>query len=426
VLKRRLKKMLVIGPSHVKRLEHAVNGGILPESALTLEFLGRDGMPIWHPVFTRHLQSADYEHIFVIVGDFRFGNKIFAQTEAKNAGGVAKELINLDNDAKLYEKSLAKIDEWIAAFGNKISFLFWDLLGREFANRRDNKYMSDGRYCHPSWNYDEVSERYRDHIFDAGFLKNTCMERLTVDSANHFSMFAYLMIIDALQHIGHKKYVNKAELEFKFKVLDSKFNQIPLADIYLVCDPPIFNRLAEALAKGALPRHKKLQLLTVQAFIAQQASAPLDGGAKILYLSSFRYVDGEDNAAKYRRFVNTLDKIDRDRAGINVVFYDYLCDYVAGLRKKQQRQQEVNLPAPADAYSLQSLQEVHANAIGYPLDNFEFLHSLFELSGRLPNFKGFIFLLMSASLGPVSAEYVDFYYGHFIGDVFATANEGFL
>lgn len=417
--------MLVIGPSHVKRLEHAVNGGILPESSLTIEFLGRDGMPIWHPVFTRHLQSADYEHIFVIVGDFRFGNKIFAQTEAKNAGGVAKELINLDNDAKLYEKSLAKIDEWIAAFGNKISFLFWDLLGREFANRRDNKYISDGRYCHPSWNYDEVSERYRDHIFDAGFLKNTGMDRLTVDSANHFSMFAYLMIIDALQHIGHKKYINQVALEFKFKVLDSKFNQLPLADTYLVCDPPIFNRLAEALAKGALPGHKKLQLLTAQAFIAQKTSASLGGGAKVLYLSSFRYIDGEDNAAKYRRFVNTLDKIDRDRVGIKVVFFDYLCDYVSGLRKKQQ-QQEGNLPGPTDAYSLQSLQKIHANAIDYPLDNFEFLHSLFELSGRLPNFKGFIFLLMSASLGQVPAEYVDFYYGYFIGDVFATANEGFF
>ncbi len=418
------KKMLVIGPSHVKRLEHALEYGILPGSRLTLEFLGRDGMPIWHPVFTKHLTSADYEHIFVIVGDFRFGNKIFAKTEAKQADGVAKELINFDNDQKLYEKSLATIDEWIALFGNKITFLFWDLLGREFTNRHENKYTIDGQYRHPVWNYDDVLERYQANIFNVGFINKVGMNRLAVDSANHFSMFAYLMIIDAIQHVENKKYLTKEELEFKFRVLDKKFNQLPLDHIYLVCDLPIFRRLKGALDSGALPNHSKLKLFTTQEFIELGESLSLAGGAKILYLNSFRRIDGEDNAAKYRRLVNTLNKISQNQPVFNLVFYDYLCDYIVELRKKQQ-EQPFKLPDPEDVCSLETLHKIHANAISYPIDDFMFLHSLFELSGRLPNFKGFFYLLMSAWLGQTSAEFVNFYYRNFISDVFEMANESF-
>ncbi|MDO9105002.1 MAG: hypothetical protein Q7U57_08570 [Methylovulum sp.] len=419
------KKILVIGPSHVKRLEHALLCGILPAPEVTVDFLGRDGMPVWHPVFSRHLQSVDYDHILVIVGDFRFGNKIFANTEAKNAGGVgvAKALINLDNDDKLYQKSLAKIDEWIAVFGNKIRFLFWDLLGREFANRRDNKYTVAGQYSHPSWNYDAIAERYRSHIVDVGFLKDIFMDRLTVDSANHFSMFAYLMMVDALRRTGHETAVKKEELAFKIKVLDEKFNRLPLSGIYLVCDPPILNRLTQALDKGALPRHNGLTLISTQAFIARKLPSTLDASAKVLYLSSFRRVEGEDNTAKYQRLVNTLAKFGLRQDRFNIVFYDYSCDYVFELRK-QHSKQPCHLPDSADVYSLASLQKRYPNTIGYPLDNFQFIHSLFELSGRLPNFKGYFFILMSARLGQTSAEYANFYYDYFIDDVFATADKG--
>lgn len=416
------KKMLVIGPSHVKRLEHAVNANILPELSLRVDFWGRDGMAVWHPLFLKQLSSVNYDHIFVIVGDFRFGNKTFAKTEAKNANGVEKDLINVDNDAKLYEKSLATIDQLIGVFGDKISFLFWDLLGREFANRRDNKYTADGRYRHPTWNYDDVSSRYPNHIIDVGFLKQVCMDRLTVDSANHFSMFAYLMITDAIQHYGNKRCFTREELEFKFQVLDQKFQQLPFENTYLVCDPPIYHRFNEALSKGALPNHSKLNLLTIQEF-ATQKQRSLDESAKVLYLSSFRRVEGHDNAAKYQLAINALDKIKLSPSRFTIVFFDYLCDYVFELRNKQINQ-PVNLPDPSDEYSLETLQSSHVNAIHYPLDNDGFLHSVFELSGRLPNFKGYFLLLMSASLGQTSAEFVNFSYNYFIRDVFAAAGIG--
>lgn len=415
------QKMLVLGPSHVKRLEHALHRGLIPKPGLTIDFAGSDGMPIWHPLLAKQLHAADYDHIFVIVGDFRFGNKTFAESEAKKTGGIAKELISLENDAKLYQKSLATMDAWVAVFGKKIKFLFWDLLAREFFNRRNNKYTIDGQYRHPTWNYDEISQRYKDNIIDADFLKDDCIDRLVTDSSNHFSIYAYLFVVDALQGFDAEKTFKKNDFEYKFTVLDRKFSHLPLPKTYLICDPAIFHRFNNALAKGVLPHHEMLEVINVHAFIAQKPRLPLDDDTKALYLSAFRFVAGENNDVKYRYFVDLHDKLGLAPSRFNIVFFDYLTDYVVELRKKS-RNQAFNLPDPADDYALETLQKKHPNTLDYSLDNFPFFDSLFELTGGLPNFKGFWFLLMSAALGQNPAEFVDFYYHYFIKDVFATAN----
>ena len=411
------KKILVLGPSHVKRLAHAYDYGILPDTKLNIKFFGHDGMPIWHPAFTKILKSADYDQLLVIVGDFRFGNKIFAQTEAKKASGVAKELINYSNDQKLYEKSIAVIQEWITFYGDKIKFIFWDLLGREFANRQNNYYVIDGHYCHPTWNYDDVAERFKHHIIDIGFLKNEYMNRLTVDSANHFSFYAYLLLTDILKNTDNIIHVKKEVVEYKANIIDLKINTLPIDKLVLICDPPLYQRLSTVIAKGALPQHQQVTLLTVQQFITQPvAFAP----SKVLYLSSFRWIDHTDineNEAKYQKFVRTLNKIKKIEPQFKIILHDYLCDYVFELRKKYENKTH-NLPDKNSPYSFWSLQIRHSNIIDYDIDDFYFFNSLFELSGHLPNFKGYLFILLSASIGQFSVQQFNFFYDYFICDVF--------
>jgi hypothetical protein len=67
----------IAGPSHVGRFIDYTKSGIIPKIGREAEIYGPSSLPIWSPELLAKIKAGDYSEIFLIVGDFRFGNAIF-------------------------------------------------------------------------------------------------------------------------------------------------------------------------------------------------------------------------------------------------------------------------------------------------------------------------------------------------------------
>lgn len=135
-------KTCVVGPSHIVRWQY------LAETTLTslprFDSYAVPGLPIWDAELVSFLKSSEdrYDDIYVMVGDFRFGNEIFSTPGRNRYLAIKKENINKNNDKELMEKSIQALDE-IGKLKN-VKFVFWDLYIREFINKKAGNYTDNG------------------------------------------------------------------------------------------------------------------------------------------------------------------------------------------------------------------------------------------------------------------------------------------
>ncbi|MDP5129523.1 MAG: hypothetical protein NWQ54_01475 [Paraglaciecola sp.] len=190
-------KTLIIGPSHVVRWKYFIENNSFPDVRDNVDFIGIAGCPIWHDAILSNLESYSiYKKIFIMVGDFRFGNKIFESSTMEDAFGIKKEFINEFNDRALYERSIQALIDIRARLGDKVKFIFWDLILRENRNRLNGRYINAGFYAHPVWNYSEIQANFDSSSIDfREVISSPILTSFFIDNSNHPTMLGYSFLL---------------------------------------------------------------------------------------------------------------------------------------------------------------------------------------------------------------------------------------
>lgn len=183
----------IVGPSHIVRWRYLFKNVLNQLPQFDTYAIG--GLPVWDTELLAFLKDAEhkYDEIYVLVGDFRFGNSFFTKQERRHFG-IIKNNINNVNDSIIYEKCLNALDE-ISKISN-VKLLFWDLYLREFINKKSGKYINEGKYAHPIWNYNIIQDRYRYITIPLSELDQLNLEHLYIDSSLHPSILGYNLLFN--------------------------------------------------------------------------------------------------------------------------------------------------------------------------------------------------------------------------------------
>ena len=145
------------------------------------------------------------ERLALLVPDFRFGNGIAIDATA-SAGpllqdgflGITPAALTAENDHRMLERGMAALRVWHERFGERARYVFWCLFGRQIHARIAGKYVGEGRYRHPVFNYDEITAALPDlDIVDLSPLLRRPMHdvrRLFIDTSSHPSQVGYLLL----------------------------------------------------------------------------------------------------------------------------------------------------------------------------------------------------------------------------------------
>jgi hypothetical protein len=197
----------VVGPSHAVRWELHRRVGVVPGSLSAEKFIGIGGVPAWSRALFEKTASAVGEtgHFALLVPDFRFGNGIVSD-QADSSGallrdgylGIAPVALTEENDRILLKRGIAAMRLWHDRFGARARYVFWCLFGRQVHDRIAGKYLSEGRYHHPVFNYDEITTDLPElDIVDLSPLLGRPMHdvrRLFIDTSSHPSQVGYLLL----------------------------------------------------------------------------------------------------------------------------------------------------------------------------------------------------------------------------------------
>jgi hypothetical protein len=197
---------LVVGPSHVARWRSHVRDGVVDSPLAWDRFIGLPGAPMWHASLLRQaVDAAGAEgSVAVLVGDFRFGNRILLE-DRKPSGtlidgflAIAASAMTLEQDRMMLDRGLAGMHAWHKTFGDRARYVLWDAFGRQVHDRLAGRHNADGPYKHPVFNYDEIAAALPElHIVDLAPLLRLPMHevhRLFVDASNHPSHVGYLLL----------------------------------------------------------------------------------------------------------------------------------------------------------------------------------------------------------------------------------------
>jgi hypothetical protein len=197
---------LVVGPSHVVRIREMVESGALSKLFSPSNLIGIGGVPVWSKQLFELASAPQHSEkpIFMIVSDFRFGNTAFDrgglpdELFADGFVGVSLGAITDRNDAILRDRCVKALQVWQDKFGDRIKFVFWDLLGRQVQDRLGGRHISNRQYNHPHWNLTEVQALMQpERIIDLAVLLGQPMDRvlrLVIDASNHPSQAGYVFI----------------------------------------------------------------------------------------------------------------------------------------------------------------------------------------------------------------------------------------
>lgn len=185
-----MKKTSFMGPSHVLRLRDYITSGFFPVFD-DLILYGFNGVPIWDKNYLTQIENAykESERIVLMIGDFRFGNKVIPSISntdetwtSINYFGIDSKYISNKNDLLLHENSCRILDYIIDKYGDKVCFIFWDVFFRECFNNEKNisselNSKSDknssgyeylvAKYAENTIRIDELKLNFRNYIFDS-------------------------------------------------------------------------------------------------------------------------------------------------------------------------------------------------------------------------------------------------------------------
>lgn len=287
------QEVLYLGPSHVQRLEHAMRSRQLPVRQAA-KFVHAGGLPIWAPEIDRAVDGVGCVPRF-IVGDFRFGNKIVdvlhdasAYPRLGRRVGIDGSLINHHNDKKMYDFSISALDDYVSRRGDSV-LLFWDLLIREYRNRKSARYGRGQDYRHPIWNLSDVIKRYSHFSIDTmDLVENDILDALALDNSGHPSLKGWIFILNALDRVSIADTLSKVEA-FDDHVRQNMFCSTP--DMVFVGDGALLKLIHQLVERGALILPERVRLcpdmgvaealgtgaLTVEVPHLPSASGPSEG-----------------------------------------------------------------------------------------------------------------------------------------------------
>lgn len=162
-------RRLVIGPSHIDMWQSLVNSGRRAQPKFLMH--GANGLSLYSTrlksLMDFFIRNSTYD-IVLLVPDFRIGNVMLNKDVDVYLDPlfISKDNISPENDIILYELAINILDEFVLNFRSRVKFIFWCLVGREYENKKIGKYVVDGYYRHPSWNYSEIKNRYSENILE--------------------------------------------------------------------------------------------------------------------------------------------------------------------------------------------------------------------------------------------------------------------
>ncbi len=212
------EKVLLMGPSHVKRWMNEISqGGLSPVK--NIELYGGGGWPLFSKKMKKRALSvlSESDRIYFMVPDFRIGNSVLKDTKTlvKNFYSEAKykfidkDLINAENDAFLYENGMRCLDWYVEEFGEKIKFIFWCTYMRERINIKQQKFLTSGKYLHPTWNYEVLSDRYKSNHVDLHYFNKCYADFILKDGTVHPNFKGYDLIEKLCRGISGEKYLDE-------------------------------------------------------------------------------------------------------------------------------------------------------------------------------------------------------------------------
>ncbi|AWI86757.1 hypothetical protein CEW88_23635 (plasmid) [Alloyangia pacifica] len=201
------KPDMVVGPSHAIRWQWHLRDGVVPGPLPPEKFCGLGGAPVWsRMLFDRATATlGEHGHLALLVPDFRFGNGILLDAEAKSGPllqdgflAIAPEALTPEHDRAMLDRSMAALQAWHDRFGNRARYVFWCLFGRQVHDRMAGKHITDGRYQHPVFTYEEIVARLPDlDVVDLAPLLRRPMHdvrRLFIDPSSNPSQIGYLLL----------------------------------------------------------------------------------------------------------------------------------------------------------------------------------------------------------------------------------------
>jgi len=198
---------IIVGPSHVVRLEHLFKSNIINDNLQDAVFIGRGGAPTWSlQLFKWFEVSRKHDDaIHLIIGDFRFGNSIVEDeldiNESKvNHINVTGRLINEENDLLMVTHFTRGLLKW-KNIGADVNFIPWTLIMRRADNITKGSHVDEGgNYNHPQ--LDEVE--MLNEFCDLKYIK--CLDipvetvrQFYIDGDLHPSTLGYMFILDMIK-----------------------------------------------------------------------------------------------------------------------------------------------------------------------------------------------------------------------------------
>jgi hypothetical protein len=192
-MKEDVSRKCIVGPSHIVRWQHLFSNTLTDLPAFDHYAIG--GLPIWDNELISFLNDAEdkYDEIYVLVGDFRFGNDLFSEIKKRHLG-IKKDNINIGNDTALLKRAIEALD--VICKIKNVKIIFWDLYLREFLNKKTGRYVINKHYQHPLWNYDFFKRRYCHKNIDLSLLDSLNIDLLFVDSSLHPSILGYCFLFN--------------------------------------------------------------------------------------------------------------------------------------------------------------------------------------------------------------------------------------
>jgi capsular polysaccharide biosynthesis protein/tetratricopeptide (TPR) repeat protein len=205
------KKIAIVGSSHVSWWKHAIETRQLPQPGDEIIFIGRGAVPIWGDFVRSGIAEIEHrvDEIFLLVGDFRHGNRVLRSDRFLCGGDVSGNYLNIDkalisdeNDRILFELVLKSLEELRGRLGSRLRILFWSLTFREFQNRENGRYGGREDYRHPVWNLGEVIDRFREVAIDTTPLLDRPIQCFYLDASGHPNFKGHAFLYRLLQGQG--------------------------------------------------------------------------------------------------------------------------------------------------------------------------------------------------------------------------------
>ncbi len=208
--------LFIVGPSHVPRWRHVINTLGYPKPEKDVTFVGDGGYPIWHRSSFERVKREfkDGDKIYLIVGDFRFGNRRvtewpFSPDEVFKDGytHVVRDFIEAQSDQRMKALCLAALAEWRKEFGQNVFIFQWTLAMQAVQCRLERRYIDQNNVLvHPSWNIVEMSIFANDVDGMSRFADPdaTKMKSLFVDRDLHPSALGYLYLTEVFKTKNHE------------------------------------------------------------------------------------------------------------------------------------------------------------------------------------------------------------------------------